>query len=130
MLITTTDLLIRIKNSYMVHNHIVEGKYSRINEDICKLMTKLGYIDSYEIVKDNKNSKSINIILKYNDGQPALKDVKLISKPGRKIYIGYKKMKKVLGGIGHGIVSTPKGIITQEEAKKLKVGGELICYLW
>lgn len=130
MLITTSDFLIRIKNGYMAYNDHVIARYSKMNEEVGKLLVKLGYIESIEIEEDEKHKKNIIVTLRYVNGKPALQNVKLISKPGRKIYIKASRLKPIRGGLGHALIVTSKGVLTNKEAREMKMGGEVICYVW
>lgn len=121
------DLIIRIKNGYQAHRETITTPSSRFKVEVLKKLEALGYIDSYEQV-DNINYITIN--LKYTKGTPALTGVKLYSKPGRRWYVAFKDLKPVLSGIGYSLLSTPKGVLTNKEARKEKVGGELLFDLW
>lgn len=110
-------------------------KYSSINEQILIKLKQLKYIGEYQIkettLKNSKNkTKIFNITLFYRDGVPAVTDVLLFSKPGRRYYASYKDLKPVVGGMGHSLISTSKGIMTNYEARKAKLGGELLFNLW
>ena len=122
------DLIIRIKNGYLARKVDIEAPYSVFKESILKKLTELGYVKKYNI--EGEIIKKITISLSYTNGVPALTDVKIYSKPGARYYISYKKLKPVIGGFGYSILSTPKGIMTHVEAKKEKVGGELLFNIW
>ena len=98
---------------------------SKQKEALVKILVKTGYVEKIE-VKD----KQINISLKYNGKIPAMEDVKRISKPGRKVYVDNQHLPRVLNGLGRAIISTPKGLMTDSQARKEKIGGEVICYIW
>lgn len=117
------DLLTRIKNATHARRKIVFAPYSKIKEDIANIMVKRGFIESVEVVKDEKFPE-LKIILK-----DAVKEisVKKISKPGQRIYIKTDEIKPVRRGLGITIISTSKGVMAGDEAKKLKLGGELLC---
>lgn len=122
------DLIIRIKNGYMSKKGEIETPYSSFRNAILTKLKNLGYIEDF--IVEGEIIKSANITLKYEEGQPALTDVKLFSTPGRRWYVTVDEIKPVLGGMGHAIISTPKGILTDKEAKKQKVGGELLFQIW
>lgn len=122
------DLIIRIKNGYLAKKEQVMSPYSKFKEIILKKLKELKFIEDYKIIGEAK--KEIKIMLLYKDNLPVLTDVKIFSKPGRRYYVSYKELKPVLGGFGYSILSTPKGILTDKEAKKLKVGGELLFNIW
>lgn len=119
------DLLTRIKNGYMASRKEVEASYSNLGKAICALLQQEGYIQSYEI-----SGREIKVVLKYQNRLPALTDIKRISKPGRRVYKGSKVLPWVYDGLGVAIVSTPKGVMTDKQARKEKVGGEVMAYVW
>src|SRR3989344_5186591 len=119
------DALIRIKNGYMATKVEVSIPYSKLINGICELLVKEGYIQSVEV-----NKKNILVKLKYISHKPALVEVKRISKPGLRVYRGAKKIRRVLNGYGIAIVSTPKGLMTDEQARKAGLGGEVMAEVW
>jgi small subunit ribosomal protein S8 len=122
------DLVIRIKNGYAARRDQIDSPHSNFREEVLKKLESLGYIKKYTVSGDVV--KSIDITLSYENNMPAVVDVKLFSKPGRRWYTGAKKLKPVLGGMGVGILSTPKGIMTNKEARQKKIGGELLFEIW
>lgn len=122
------DLIVRIKNGYAARREIISSPYSSFREDILKKLVSLGYVKDYTVT--GETVKSIDIELSYDGGMPAVTDVRLYSKPGRRWYTGFKKLKPVLGGLGVGILSTPQGIMTNKEARQKNVGGELLFEIW
>jgi small subunit ribosomal protein S8 len=121
------DLIIRIKNGYLARKEKIEVLSSNFNLKILKKLKELKYIKDYS---EKEDGKKIEVELLYNNNQKALTDVKIHSKMGRRIYRGYRELKPVLNGLGFSIISTSKGILTNVEAKKLKVGGELLFDIW
>lgn len=121
------DLVIRIKNGYMAKRESVSAPYSRVNEAVVKKLAQLQFISDYHV---DKEKKLLDIRLRYDDGRPALTDLRLFSTPGRRWYVSYRTLKPVLSGYGFSLLSSPKGIVTNIEAKKLKVGGELLFNIW
>lgn len=121
-------LIIQIKNGYMAGNDTIELPFSRLREMVVKKLIHLGFLKNYEV--KGENIKTIKIDLFYKDGRPVLTDLKIFSKPGSRMYVSYKDLKPVLGGLGFSILSTPKGILTNKEARKEKVGGELLFSVW
>ena len=99
--------------------------FSKINQEILKKLKEIGFISSFK-----KEERNILVELLYKEKKPSLTDVKIFSKPGRRYYVSYKELKPVLGGFGQSILSTPKGILTNREARKQKIGGELLFELW
>ncbi|MEK7633306.1 MAG: 30S ribosomal protein S8 [Patescibacteria group bacterium] len=122
------DLIIRIKNGYMAKRESIESPYSKYKETILKKLVSLKLIKDYKVEGEIK--KNITIDLSYEEDRPAISDVKIYSKPGMRLYISYKNLKPVLSGFGCSILSTSKGIMTDREAKKAKLGGELLFSLW
>ena len=122
-----TDLIIRIKNGYMARKETILVKKSRFNESILKKLKELNYVASYEQAED---AHYYEVSLKYDEGMPAVTEVRIFSKPGRRYYVSYKDLKPVIGGMGYSVISTPKGIITNLEAQKEQVGGELLFNIW
>jgi len=124
------DLIVRIKNAIMVSYDKVEVPSSKIKINIVKILKFEGYIRNYKIIKDSKQD-IIVIYLKYNeDKSSVIKDLKRISKPSCRVYARYKKIPRVLNGLGINIVSTSKGVLTDREARKIGIGGEIICSVW
>ncbi|PIQ98452.1 MAG: 30S ribosomal protein S8 [Candidatus Nealsonbacteria bacterium CG11_big_fil_rev_8_21_14_0_20_39_9] len=124
-----TDILNRIRNSQAVSKETVEISFSNLRYEIAKILEKQGFIEKAE-KKGRKAKKIIEITLKYLDKQPAISGLKRISKPGKRIYKSYQKIGKVRGGYGIAIISTSKGLITDKEARRQKLGGEVICEIW
>jgi len=127
-----SDLLIRIKNGYLARQKRVTIPYSRIKEELSKLLVRNGYLEKYEVEKlgERKARKEILVYLRYEEKSPALNDVKRISKPSLRIYTRKNKIPRVLGGLGIAIISTPQGLLTDGEARKAGLGGEVICKIW
>lgn len=123
------DYLTRIRNATKAKKARVEIPASRTKIGLSEIFKNLGYIMDYEIIDDNKQKK-LNIVLKYKNGLPAITGLKRISKPGLRVYSSADKLPKVLNGLGTAVISTPKGLLTDKEAKNLLVGGEVICYIW
>lgn len=124
------DLLTRIRNANMVRHATVDIPASKTKKSIVEILQKEGFITSYETVTVD-NHEAIRVALKYGaDKSRVITGIKRISKPGLKVYAKKNELPRVLGGLGVAIISTSKGIITDKEARKLEVGGEVICYVW
>lgn len=123
------DLIIRIKNGYLAENDTVISPYSKFREAVLKKIQNLGYIKSYHI-EEKEGKKEIQISLKYIKKNPAFTDVRIFSKPGRRLYQSVHNIKPVMGGYGYAILSTSQGILTNIEAKNKNIGGELLFYIW
>lgn len=124
-----TDMLNRIGNAQAVFHPTVDIPFSKLKYEIAKILERNGFIERAE-KRGKKTKKVIRITLKYQNKIPAISDLKRISKPGQRIYIPAKKIKPVKGGYGLAIISTPKGLMTDKEAKKQNLGGEVICEVW
>lgn len=124
-----TDLLVKIKNAQAVKKESTKVPYSKMDEAIIDVLTQHKYVEGYE-KKGRGPKKILDIKLKYNDGQGAVSGLKFVSKPSRKIYTGYRDLKPVRHGYGLAVLSTPKGIITASQAKKSKIGGEILFEIW
>lgn len=119
------DALTRIKNGYMVGKVDVFVKFSKLILQILKLLQKEGYISEVKHEKEN-----ILVTLKYHARKSAITGIERVSKPSLRIYKGVKALPFVLNGLGIAIISTPKGIMTDRQARKLKVGGEVLALVW
>ena len=122
------DLIIRIKNGYMAKKETIESPCSKYKVAVLNKLVSLKFIKGYEVKGEIK--KSMTIDLAYEEDRPAISDVKIYSKPGMRLYISYKNLKPVLSGFGYSILSTSRGIMTDREAKKTKLGGELLFSFW
>ena len=124
------DMLTRIRNANNAKHSTVDIPASNMKKSIADILVEEGYVKGYQIV-DNGNQGIIRITLKYMEGkQKVIRGIRRISKPGLRIYSGYEDMPKVMNGLGIAIVSTSKGIMTDKKARSLKVGGEVLAFVW
>ena len=125
------DMLTRIRNANTAKHDTVNIPASKMKIAIADILVDEGYIAKYDIV-ENGNFKDIKVTLKYgaNKNEKIISGIKRISKPGLRIYAGKEDIPYVLGGLGIAILSTNKGIVTDKEARKLQVGGEVLAYVW
>lgn len=124
------DMLTRIRNANKAVHTEVEIPTSRMKVDIAKLMHEQGYIVGYQI-KPAAVGEVLVITLKYGKGRErVISGIKRVSKPGRRVYARKETLPKVLGGLGTAIISTSKGLVTSAEAKRLGLGGEVVCFIW
>ena len=125
------DMLTRIRNANTAKHDTVDVPSSKIKVAIADILVDEGYIEKYELVEEG-NFKTIRISMKYNGTKKdkIITGIKRISKPGLRIYAGKDEIPSVLGGLGTAILSTNKGIVTDKQARKLQVGGEVIAYIW
>lgn len=125
------DMLTVIKNGLRAKKEKVDVKNSRLAQKILNIFKKEGYVNNYKIIDDNRQG-IIRVYLKYQeeDNSPAITQIKRISKPGLRIYVKSEDVPRVLRGLGTAVISTSKGVMTGKEARKEKIGGEVICYIW
>ncbi len=123
------DMFNRIKNAQAVLKPTVSIPFSNLKYEIAKILEKEKYIKKIE-KKRRKIEKTIEISLKYNKNIPAIVELRRVSKSGQRIYLPVQKIKRVKGGFGSAIISTSKGLMTNREARKNKLGGEVICEMW
>ncbi|MCX6646942.1 MAG: 30S ribosomal protein S8 [bacterium] len=124
------DMLTRLRNATMVNNKTCDVPYSTFKKSIANVLKQEGFILGYDI-RLVKNRKMLRFYLKYaGEKDPIIKGIKRESKPGRRLYVGYKEIPYVFDGLGVNILSTSKGMMSGVEAKKRKLGGELICSVW
>ena len=124
-------MLTRIRNANIAKHDTVDIPASRMKISIAEILLNEGYIRSYDVVEDG-NFKTIHIELKYGAGKSEriISGLKRVSKPGLRVYAGKEDLPKVLGGLGIAIISTNQGVITDKEARKLNVGGEVLAFIW
>lgn len=124
-----TDMLNQIRNAEAVAKPEILIPYSKLKNEIANILAKEGFVG--EVKKAAKGKmKGLKIVLKYDNGVPAIAGAKRVSKPGQRIYEGFSEIKRVKGGFGISIVSTSKGLMTNKEARKAKLGGEVMCQVW
>lgn len=124
------DMLTRIRNANIAGHSSVEIPHSKYKEELASVLKTEGYISSYK-VKEVGNFKILIVELKYGtDRKPVITNLRRISKPGLRVYSKYKTLPRVLGGLGVAIVSTSQGLKTDRKARKEKLGGEVLCYVW
>ena len=119
------DMLARIKNSLMRNSKKVELPSSKFKIKLAEVLKSEGYIIDYKVTDEKKPNLEIN--LKYNSGNPVISSIERVSKPGRRIFSSAESLPKINNGLGIAIVSTPKGVMTDIDARKQKIGGEIIC---
>ena len=128
---TIADMLTRIRNANLAKHQIVQIPSTKITRNIAQVLFAEGLIDSFEELKNGLQS-SLLLSLKYSgkERKPSIVKIQRISKPGLRVYSGSKKMPRILGGFGTAIVSTSRGLMTDQQARKEGIGGELLCYIW
>ena len=124
------DMLTRIRNANDAKHATVDIPASNMKKAIAQILVEEGYVKSFEVIDDGKQG-TIRVTLKYQGNkQKVIRGLKRVSKPGLRIYAGCEDMPKVMNGLGIAIVSTSKGIMTDKKARALKVGGEVLCFVW
>ena len=124
------DMLTRIRNAIMARHDFVPVPASRMKLSIARILREEGFINEYEVLR-GKPHRVIKIYLKYSDNnQSVISGLERVSKPGLRVYVQQKEIPRVYGGLGIAIMSTPKGVMTGQQAWRLGVGGELLCYVW
>ncbi len=123
------DYLTRIRNAVKANKKFVEMPSSNMKVGITEILKNNKFIKDYEIIEDNKQNV-LKIYLQYVDGEPSIQGLKRISTPGLRKYVGKDEIPRVLNGLGIAVISTSRGLLTDKEARKEGVGGEVICYIW
>ena len=125
------DLLTRIRNANAANHDTLEMDHSKLKVEIIKVLQAEGYIRRYELLEEDTFRPKIRIHLKYGPRrEKVLTDLKRISKPGRRVYTSSTGLPKVMGGLGIAILTTPNGVMTDRQARRERVGGEVICHVW
>lgn len=124
-----SDMLTVIRNAQAVLHPTVEIPFSNLKYELAKILQKQGFIEQIE-KKGKKTKRFIEITLKYDNKRSVISGIRRISKPGQRIYLSALKIKKIKGGYGMSIISTSKGLMTDKEARKNKLGGEVLCAIW
>ena len=123
------DLLTRIRNANQMKHETVDIPASKLKKEILEVLKKEGYIVKYTLVKGEVQD-TLRVSLKYMKTDRVIKGLKRISKPGLRVYAKSSEIPKVLNGLGIAVISTSKGLVTDREARKLKIGGEILAYVW
>ena len=124
------DLLTRIRNANAISKKAVAIPHSRMKEGIVEALKREGFIRDFEIIGEGIK-RAINVFLKYGpDGEKIIREIKRISKPGRRVYTAIDDIEPVLGGAGIAVLSTSKGLMSDREARKARLGGEVVCTVW
>lgn len=124
------DMLTRIRNANTARHSKVDVPASKIKVSLAKILKDEGYVKNYKLIKDRKHGL-LRIYLRYDDSKEGIiTGLKRVSKPGRRVYVGSREIPPVLNGMGIAVLSTPKGIMTDRQAREEQVGGELLCNIW
>lgn len=124
------DMLARLRNGAQADHDDVLIPASKIKESIARILAEEGYVDDYEVV-ENGSHPAIRVVLRYSEErEPAISGLRRISRPGRRVYKGASELPRVLGGLGVAIVSTSQGVMTDQQARRSNIGGEILAYVW
>ncbi len=124
------DMLTRIRNAKMRKHEVVDIPLSKLKVELARILKEEGFIRNYRVVGESVQ-KNLRVYLKYVDNdEPVISDLQRVSKPGRRVYVGKDEIPSVKGGIGVAILSTSKGLMTDQKSREAKVGGEVLCYIW
>lgn len=124
------DMLARLRNGSLAEHEKVDIPASRLKVRIAEILREEGFIKNFRVIEDNKQGV-LRLYLKYGPGQErVIAGLRRVSKPGRRLYVPADRVPSVLGGMGVAILSTPRGVLTDRESRKAKVGGEVLCYVW
>lgn len=125
------DMLTRVRNASSAMHDEVLIPQSKIKENIARILAEEGYVDGFDVVREEAGHAMIKIQLRYSEERErAIEGIRRISKPGRRVYRGAGEIPRVLGGLGVAIISTSHGVMTDKEARRAKVGGEVLAYIW
>ena len=121
------DMLTRIRNGQMANKNAIRAPASKLRANVLEVLRREGYIRGYETKDLGGGKHELTIELKYHNGEPVIRELRRVSKPGRRIYAGVNDLPSVYNGLGIAIVSTPRGVLSDAEAREARVGGEVLC---
>ena len=124
------DMLTRIRNGQNARKSVVSSPSSRFRSNVLEVLKREGYIRNYSSVDIRPGLKELKIELKYHEGQPVISQIQRVSRPGRRVYYGIRDLPRVYNGLGIAILSTPRGVLSDNEARTAKVGGEVLCHVF
>ncbi|MDB9771591.1 30S ribosomal protein S8 [Alphaproteobacteria bacterium] len=127
---TLGDMLTRIRNGQSAKKSVVDAPASRFRGNVLDVLKREGYIRNYSQIERRPGINEFKIELKYYDGKPVISEIKRVSTPGRRIYSGIKDLPKTYNGLGISIISTPRGVMSDNEARAAQVGGEVLCQVF
>ncbi|MBH54996.1 MAG: 30S ribosomal protein S8 [Opitutaceae bacterium] len=124
------DFLTQLRNAFRAEREFCRVQHSKMKQEIARILQENGYIKGYSEEEEAGNKKFLKVELKYVNGESAITVIERYSRPGRRLYFGSNDVPKVLGGLGAGIITTSRGLMTDREARQQNVGGELVCRVW
>ena len=125
-----SDFLTRLRNASRARLYECVAPHSKLKESIASILKNDGYVTDYSVADDSRGHKTIVVKMKYVDGSPVITDLQRVSKPGRRLYYSYTEIPRVLNGLGISILSTSNGLMKDQDCRRNKAGGELICKIW
>ena len=127
---TLGDMLTRIRNGQSTKMQIIDAPASRFRKNVLEVLKREGYIRNFSEIEKKPGINSFEIELKYFEGRPVISEIKRVSKPGRRVYSSIKNLQKTYNGLGISILSTPRGVLSDNEAREANVGGEILCTVY
>jgi small subunit ribosomal protein S8 len=125
------DLLSRIRTAHLAKHDRLDAPASKLKLEICRILKEQGYIERFQLLEDDPVKKKLRVFLRYTgEGEPLIRHLKRVSTPGRRVYRGAEDIRPVLNGLGVGIISTSQGLLTDQQARERRVGGEILCEVW
>lgn len=121
------DMLTRIRNGQRMHKPTVKAPHSRLRTNVLEVLKREGYIRGYNVEECRKGISDVSIELKYHEGEPVIQQIARVSRPGRRVYSKINELPRVFNGLGITILSTPRGVLSDQEARTANVGGEVLC---
>ncbi|HLG22430.1 MAG TPA: 30S ribosomal protein S8 [Candidatus Manganitrophaceae bacterium] len=126
-----SDMLTRIRNAKMRKHEVVHVPHSKLKVEIARILKEEGFVRSYKVVVGESGKSALRIYLKYtHEEESVINDLKRVSSPGRRVYVGKDAIPSVKGGLGIAILSTSKGLMTGQKSREVEMGGEVLCYVW
>jgi small subunit ribosomal protein S8 len=122
-----SDLVTRIRNGQAARLSAIKSPSSKLRTNLLEVLKREGYIRDYAVTQQDNGIAELTVELKYSEGQPVIKEIKRVSKPGRRVYSQVKDVPRVFNGLGISILSTPRGVLSDKEAREANVGGEILC---
>jgi small subunit ribosomal protein S8 len=125
------DLLTRIRNALIAKHDRLDTPASKLKLEVCRILKQEGYIEDFEALEGKPPRQDVRIFLRYGEsGEPAIRHIQRVSKPGRRVYRKADDIRPVLNGLGVGVISTSKGLLSDTQAREHRVGGEILCEIW
>jgi len=124
------DMFTRIRNGSKAKFEKVDIPSSQLKREVAKILKEEGFIKNFKVITDDQQHEMIRVFLKYDESRKGIIHLRRVSKPGRRIYTKSDRIPSVMGGLGISVLSTPKGVLTDRSARKIHVGGEVLCHVW